>query len=366
MDILKKAGLVLLSPVFTFLLFATALDVGFVRTATHPQAVKDLVAESGIYKTIVPNLLQQNKTIPTPVGNITTDDPQIKQAVDKAIPPQSVQRQTDAAIDDVYAWLDGKTQQPDFSFGLSDQKDQFADGVAAAVSQRLQNLPACSTAQSLAIARSGSFDAVNASCLPRGVTPDAAAQTVKSAVLNSDYLSKANINASDIKDSTGRSVFQTKLKDAPNRYRLLKKTPFILTALTILAGIAIIFLSATWRKGLRHVGITVLFAGLIMLLFAWGVNKAVNESLPNLHINNAVLDQSVNNLVKEVARKITGNYTFFGWLYAAIGITAAAAGFYLVRRGSRQPEAPAGSVPAADIEGGRQDPGDSRIDGHGY
>jgi len=332
MDVLKKVGLILLSPIFTFLLFATALDVGFVRIATHPQTVKDLVAKSGIYDSIVPNLLQQNDNISTPLGDISTADPQIKSAVTTAISPKTVQQQSDAAIDGIYAWLDGKTATPDFNFGLSNQKNQFATSVASVVEQRLQTLPACSRAQSLAIARTASFNALNATCLPSGVTPTAASQTVKEAVLNGDYLSKASINSTDIKDSTGQPVFQTKLKDAPKKYQLFKKTPFMLVTLTILTAVGVVLLSRTWQKGLRHIGITILFAGIFMLVLAWGLNNAVNDSLPKLNIDNAVLSQSVNGLVKEVARQITGNYRLFGWIYSGLGILAAATGFYLIRR----------------------------------
>jgi preprotein translocase subunit SecE len=337
MIIFKRILLVLLSPVFTMLLFVTALDVGFVRTATHPQTVKDLVAKSGIYDSIVPNLLQQNDKIPTPLGDISTADPQIKSAITSAIPAKTVEQQANTAIDNIYTWLDGKTAQPMFNVGLADQKNQFSDSVSSVIEQRLQNLPACSNAQSLAIARSGSFDALSATCLPKGISPFAAAQSVKLALQNSDYLSKANISVADIKDSTGQSVFNTKLKDAPKRYQEFKKTPFILAILTILTGAGVVLLSANWRKGLRHVGITVLLAGLFMLIFAWGLNKGINENLPKLNIDNAVLEQSVNNLVKQVTHQIISNYKFFGWLYAGLGIIITAAGFYLIRRDTAKP-----------------------------
>jgi hypothetical protein len=347
MDILKKIGLLLLSPLFIFLLFITALDVGFVRTATHPQTVKDLVAKSGVYDSIVPNLLQQNGTIPTPLGDISTADSQIKSAITSAIPPAAVQRQTDAAIDSIYAWLDGKTAQPNISVGLASQKSQFSDSITSVIEQRLQSLPVCSNTQSLAIARSGSFDALSATCLPRGITPSATAQTVKTALLNSDYLSKANINAADIKDSTGQSVFQTKFKDAPNRYQQFKKTPFILAILTILTGAGVVLLSSSWQKGLRHVGITVLLAGLFMLLFAWGLNKAIDQNLPKLNIDNAVMEQTVNKLVKQVAGQITNNYTFLGWVYAGTGVIVVGTGFYLARRKhGHQPELAPADTPA--------------------
>src|SRR5665213_3776080 len=107
MDILKKLALGVLSPLFIVLLFATAFDIGFVRTATHPVTVKKLVAESGIYDSVVPSVLQQTKSIQTDVGTISASDPAIQKAANAAISPQFVKQNTETAIDSVYKWLDG-------------------------------------------------------------------------------------------------------------------------------------------------------------------------------------------------------------------------------------------------------------------
>jgi uncharacterized membrane protein YGL010W len=321
MDNLRKSALVILSPLFIFLLFATAFDIGFTRTATHPATVKKLISESGLYDSLVPGVIEQNKTISTSIGDIPTSDPQIQKAAQAAITPQTVKTQTETAIDSIYQWLDGKSSQPDFNINFNSSKGTFADNVASAVQGKLDGLPACTRAQSLAIAQTGGFNATNASCLPQGVTAASAAEEIKNSINNSDFFSKAKIDAGDIKGSGNTAFFQTdKAKKIPKQYQRAKKTPWILSILTILTGAGIVLLSRTWQKGLRHIGINLLIIGLLMLAFTYVLNRVVigNVSKLNIDISPAVA-HDVRNLVIDLSRQVNRNYLFFGILYAASG-----------------------------------------------
>src|SRR3982751_1953242 len=107
MNVFRKISLGVLSFLFVSLLFITAFDVGFVRTATHPATVKKLVAESGIYDTAVTSLLQQAKSINTDVGTVSGSDPTIVKAANQTITPQFIKQNAEMTIDSVYGWLDG-------------------------------------------------------------------------------------------------------------------------------------------------------------------------------------------------------------------------------------------------------------------
>ena len=351
MDTLKKLALGILSPLFIILLFTTAFDIGFVRTATHPGTVKKLVTESGIYDSVIPSLLQQTKSIQTDVGTISASDPAIQKAATAAITPQYIKQNTETAIDSVYKWLDGKTAQPDFKIDLSGAKTSFADNVATSVSQRLSSLPACTLAQSVALTAGGQFDAVNTPCLPRGVTPDAAAAQVKNSITGGkDFLDKTTISAASIKNSgDNQSVFQSgKLAQAPKQYQRAKKTPFILSILTILTGVGIVFLSSTWLVGLRHIGINLVVIGLIMLLFSYGLNRAVSTKVvPTIKVDNAILQTDIRNLATDLTQQIDKNYWYFGGLYTVLGAGSIAAAEIFRRRAN---PAPAGTVIAVAEE----------------
>lgn len=328
MNIAKKLALGILSPLFVFLLLATAFDIGFVRTATQPGTVKKLISESGLYDTLVPNILQQTKNIETPIGNFSTTDPAIQKAATQAVSPQYIQQNAESAIDNVYQWLDGKVEQPTFKFDLSGPKNNFSQSVAAAAQQRLSGLPACSNAQSLQILESGQLDVNTISCLPRGVSAETAAATVKASLANSGFLDKVDLSASSIKDSNNQPVFeQTKIKNIPKQYQRAKKIPPVLSILTILTGVGIVFLSSSWQKGLRHVGINLVVIGVVMLLFSWALNRTVSTKIvPKIKVDNAVFQTDIRKLATDLSQQIDKNYWFFGGLYTVVGagsITAA-------------------------------------------
>jgi hypothetical protein len=98
MDIGRRILLALLTPLLVGLLFLLALDIGITRTATHPKIVKGVLANSGLYDSLVPNLLKQQGSIQTAVGDISTNDPLVQQAAAKALTPAEVQKKSEAAI----------------------------------------------------------------------------------------------------------------------------------------------------------------------------------------------------------------------------------------------------------------------------
>jgi hypothetical protein len=343
MDVLRKLALGILSPLFITLLFATAFDVGFVRTATHPAAVKQIISESGLYDSLVPNVLRQTKSIETPVGSFSTSDPAIAKAANQAVTPQYIKQNAESAIDNIYQWLDGKVAQPTFKFDLSGPKNSLADSVAALTQQRLSGLPACTNAQSLQILQSGQLDVNSINCLPKGVTPESAAAQVKASVASAGTLDDIDLSAASIKGSDNQPVFQQKgIKDVPKQYRRAKKTPLILSALTILAGAGIVFLSKTWQKGLRHVGINLVVIGVVMLAFSYVINRAVSTKVvPKIRVDNAIFQQDIRNLVTDLTQRVDKNYWFFGGLYTVVGAgsIAAAEFFHRKNQGTQKPAA---------------------------
>lgn len=334
MLIAKRLGLAVLSPLFIFLLFALAFDIGLAHTVTNPGTVKRMVSESGVYDTVVPNVLSQVKSIPTSYGNIPVSDPAIKRAVSAALPPGYIQENTELAIDNIYSWLNGKIAQPNFTIDFSGAKVLFANNVADTLQKRLSALPTCSLTQSREILLSGSYDAYNAVCLPPMVSPAAVAELFKTGIVSQhDFLKNTTISAASIKGSDGRPLFTGQLASAPKSYRLLKKTPLILAILTILCGLGIVLLSRSWLAGLRHIGINLLIIGLIMLLFSWAVNRTVSTNItPKIRVDNAILQQDLRSLATDVAKQVDKNYQFFGGIYTVVGVGGIAATEIFKRR----------------------------------
>jgi hypothetical protein len=333
MNIAKKLALGVLSPLFITLLFATAFDIGFVGTATHPPTVKRIISESGIYDSVVPSVLQQTKSIQTDVGTISASDPAIQKAANAAISPQYVKQNTETAIDSIYKWLDGAIAQPDFKIDLAGPKASFAQSVSGSIQQRLAALPACSRIETSQVLASGDY--LNAGCLPIGVSPSAASAQVMASLTDSkDFLGNTTLSAGSIKNGDSqKSVFNDQLKSAPKQYQRAKKTPLILSVLTILTGVGIVFLSSTWQKGLRHVAINLVVIGLLMLAFSYALNRVVSTKVvPKIKVDNAVLQTDIRNLATDLTQQIDKNYWYFGGLYTVLGAGGIAAAEIFRRR----------------------------------
>lgn len=345
MNPFRRVALVLISPLLPLLLFMTALSFGVIQTIGSPNDIKKLVNDSGLYNSVVPSLLNQTKSVQTSIGNIPTDDPVIKQAANQALPPKDVQKNAEAAIDSIYAWLNGKTAQPTFRLDLTSSQAAFADNLASALQTKAAGLPACTTPFT-----STSFDIENATCLPPGVSPAALAAQVKSQVNSGQsFITKPVLTANDLKSDGGKqSIFQNQWKDLPAKYKQIKGTPYVLILLTLLVALGIIFLSPSWQRGLRHVGWTLAIMGLFTLFVAWALSRSDSSLFQTqVNINNAVLQTDIRKLLTDIVSGIDHYYWLFGGIYTALGILALALPPYLMRRRPVAETIAANTTPAA-------------------
>jgi hypothetical protein len=318
MNFVRKGALALLGSALAALLFATAFDFGILHVAGNPQPVKQVLTQSGIYNSVVGSALDQAQNSSDDTGQIALNNPLVKKAAEDSFNPQVVQQSSEKVIDGIYDWLNGKTVQPSFNVDLINTKQTFADKVGQAAQERAATLPACTTVPA-------TTDPLSVTCLPRGVTPTQVGAQAKNDVINAKgFLENPAITASSFKGSDpGQSVFSGKLKNAPKQYQRVKKTPYILAGLTILAIVAIIFLSATRRLGIRRVGIILITTGVFMLVLAWAINKvAVHSVIPKMQLDNKVLQADVQKLATTLVHSINHNYVIFGLIYAFLGVLA--------------------------------------------
>jgi hypothetical protein len=299
MQLLRRTLLVLAATALPLLLFATAFDFGVYNIVGKPQPVKKILSDSGIYGSVVSQALNQSKT--------TSDS----------------------------------TTQPEFNVDLSAAKNNFADRVGQAAKTRAQTLPVCTSVPA-------STDPLSATCLPMGVTPAQVGDQAKNAVLNGQgFLEHPAITADSFKGANNQSIFdKPKVKQAPKRYQLATKVPFILAALSLLSMLAVVFLSDSRRKGIRRVAIILIIVGIALLLFAWAFNRVMThnvipESIPKVALDNKVLQSNVQILATEVTQNIHHNYLVFGIGYLALGIAALLVSMFLRKGGiQRAPAAP--------------------------
>ncbi|MBI2589047.1 hypothetical protein HYW35_02500 [Candidatus Saccharibacteria bacterium] len=320
--------LVGLLPLFLFVL---AMDTGIIRTAGSSQNIKKFLADSNIYSSAVSSVLEQTKTTAGEAGEgISLTDPMVKQVAEKTFTPQFLQSNTEKVLDSFFVWLDGQAPIPDFRIDLSGLKDTFANEAAKAATERAATLPACTNS-----APAQDFDPFSATCLPKGMSPASITDLVKKSISSGgEFLKDPVITAETIKLSgSNQSVFADQLKDVPDYYQQVKKTPLYLAILSLLTALAIVFLSASRTRGLRRLGITLITVGVLLLTLAYVLNWSVNKKLvPQLNMESKVIQETITTLAADITANINQTYYTFSGLYAGLGVLAIAVPMFIHRR----------------------------------
>jgi hypothetical protein len=324
----RKGALVFAAVLAVVFLLSAALDSGVVRVVGNPAPIKRTLADSGIYKSIIPSTLDEIDKDTASDGEVPFSDPLVVSAAEATFSGPYLQSTTEGVIDSIYRWLDGKDSVPDFKIDLSVKKTEFANKVAAGVKKRLNGLPVCTGGQS------GQFDAFRSKCRPAGVSAQQAAGTVKRQIANSnDFLNDAVLSASDIKSAdSNQPFFSGNAKDVPEIYQRFKTSPLVLAVLAFLALAGVLLLSQPKLSGLKHAGLILLGVGIFVFLFGLAVDQTIdNKLLTQINLDNAVLQNNLRQLAADLSQRTTNSYLSIGGVYAALGAASMAA-YYIARR----------------------------------
>ncbi len=271
----------------TLLLFFVST---LITTAVRPSGIKSWVASSGLYTSVVDNVLKQAETKAAEqgdkldIGGLSLKDPAVQRAANEALTPSFLQASSEKIVDGSFEWLDGKSEKPNFAIDLAPIKQRFADSLAAYAKQRYVTLPDCAP-RTLPT----STDALTINCKP-AVSFDLNAQIeqFRNQILQSeDFLPRTVLSPDTLQsnDQPGQQPFSQRYKEVPQAYQKARMLPGILAGMALVFATAIIFFSEPKKHGLRRVGWSVLIAGvtasiLTVLLsagFAKGRDKITSD-----------------------------------------------------------------------------------------
>lgn len=340
---MRRGLLAVLASFLVVLLLGAALDYGVLHVAGNAQSVEKLLADSGVYNGVISSALDQAQTSAGNVNQVALNDPAVKSAAETTFTPKVVQQYTEQAINGIYDWLNGKSAQPDFHIDLTQIKQDFAQKVGQAAGQRAAKLPACTAVPA-------TTDPLSITCLPHGVTPaQIQAQAISAVMSSQGFLEHPQVTADSVKKSgANQSVFVSgKLQSAPKQFQRAKKAPVILTILALLDMVAIIFLSTSRGKGLGRVGFVLVFAGVLLLLAAWGLNTVNSKVIAKIQFDNKVLQTDTQKLATDLIHSTKQSYQTYGVAYAVAGALAIG-GALLVGRKFKQDTSTATKSPQND------------------
>lgn len=348
---LRKSAVYLLSLVLLVSLIGLAVSTGANITLSKPSKVEQMLEQSRLYDNFASYASEQSqKSLGLDAAPGTQPDTALKQAASSVFTPEFLKLQARKVIESNYAWLQGKTDKPDFAVDLTDAKQRFAQQAGGYVSDKVSALPACTPAQLAQLSQMAKIDWLNVSCRPPGISPAAAGALVEQRIASSDnFLDNSKINADTTRTdngSQGNQPYYLELSGLPKLYQLGQKLPLIAVVLAILSTLGIVYAYSRRRDGLKRVSIVLLWAGVLLALTKF-ISDFIFNKLDRSLFNQAStgpLQRSLADFTHQIQRQLVTIDLYFALAYLTLG-----AGLWFWLRQVKHKAPVTASVPASEV-----------------
>lgn len=331
------------------------------------EVVKGWFYESNFYEQIVDVVLEQakqsevdNKSIQSVAGGLADlpiDNPDIQLIAKEAFNGKFLQESVEKVLDGTYSWLDGSSEQLNFTVDLTGPKLQFATGVGSYVTDRLATLPVCAGAQA-----TPDYDAFTANCRPGYITATQAGDEYKTRLLSDNFLKNPVLTADNlvVKKADGTSVA---LAEHPNAaslksaYQQSAQLPLILGIIAVLLSTGILLIDPLRWRSLRRVGYVFNVTGVIFLTTFLVLSYLFSNNKDKLTLSGSGSPEQTK-LLLDFGAAVIGDITYvlsrFAIGYLVIGVLCFIISFILKKRQAAPvttPEPAVGpAVPPAAIQ----------------
>jgi hypothetical protein len=326
----RRLSFLLISPLFTLSLAGLILILALSYTIGQPQQAQDLVHKSRLYNAVLPAQLSDMQKSNPSLASLPLSDQDLQRLLGYSVDSGIVQSQGDKAIDDIYAWLEGKNMQPRFTISIMPDRESLANMLGELARQHAESLPVC---QSLADVPSDiAAHPMEATCLPPGIT----ANTIKEYVIgevNTDpsFSADSIISSDDIKMPNGKPVL-VNFSSAPVWYQRAQKLPIILAVLAVICALLLLTILRPGR-GIKSIGKHLLAVGITLsicaLALTWAIDWAFNKFVPKS--SNPTINDALIKLTSVFDAAYRNNIIRLSVYFAVAGAVLYAIGFVLNR-----------------------------------
>jgi cytochrome bd-type quinol oxidase subunit 1 len=319
MHILRKLIVYIAYTLLPTALIAFGVLFSFHQALGSPGRIENALDQSGIYNTIGATIVNQA----TSSANSSLDSSgqqAVQNAISKAIPPEYLKSQTNGALQNIYSWLQGKTNNLSFSIDLSSVKNKLADNMAEEAQQRAASLPAC-TAQDMASMDASNIDPLAVTCLPPNVTPAQIGDLARQQVLTSNLYKTGKLTSDNI-NQNGKSL-QQQLQPVANVYKDIWRGLIWTGVGIVLLTAMVILLSRPWQQGTKRVSIIFLSIGFTSAALAFVTGwllHAVSNKLTQQSSANAEIQGKVVKVIQLLTSDLRNWWIGYGIALALAGI----------------------------------------------
>jgi hypothetical protein len=227
--------------------------------------VKGWLNQTGVYENLINNFIApqiRQSFAADPQTKILTADMMVD-SLNQSLPPAFVKTQTEKVVNSSYDWLSGKTDRVEFTIPLEQPAEQFYATIRSRLIANLQALPPCRTA-------TATYDQItSATCLPRSITAETAADQIVGQIKTEGQLFAPTITEQTFTPPSGQQDNIGTLTAIPTTLHWLYWIHVLSWPLAIAAAASLIYLNQPRIKGIRTIGFRILLPGFVYLLIGY-------------------------------------------------------------------------------------------------
>lgn len=324
MEALKSLIRGLMSVWFKFGLVALAVVTSMMIVFGNPVAIKQAISSSGAYDKVIGGVLDQtdlNFVIDSSQTTLAIPRQELFAAAKSTLTPAVLKDATEQVVDGIYAWLQGKTPEPNFRIDLTAERQKFIKALADSAAARARQLPACNLQmlQELVNRIPNPWDLP---CVPPGYDISTLRdKAVAEITRNGEFLKDPVITAEDFpKDGTGKSVFQT-ASDAPKFFGWFLIAPWIIAFLTLLSAGGLLLLHDNKRRAFRSIAVAMLGSGISLLVITAIYSLAFKQGFQLGGSDDSnVFQQPMLEAIRHLQNAVSDKLVWFGATYTIVGL----------------------------------------------
>lgn len=316
----------------TLLILPLVFAITFVLSS--PASIEKALKESHVYDQFVGIVLDKSQEqAPDPTTKLLLANPGVRAAIEKSFPPQLLESSASSVIKGAFAWLQGKTPEPEFTMDFSEAKTALISNLTAFAQKRTSGLPICTVEQAQTL--NPRTDLLSLPCLPPGFDVNQSSQQFSEQLLNDvDFLDKPIITNKTLAKEGQTSLVSGDLQQLPEAYQAAQNAKWLVLVVAFVLAALLIFVRHDRRAGLRHVGWALVGVGVfwtVSLVAYWFMFDKFNQAGASIDSTQAMILDGAQVILADLNRVVA---VFVG-CYIVIG------GTVLVALKLRQPPKPA-------------------------
>lgn len=311
-------------------IFLYLVGTGFFLTANvfvlfsvlNPGTIKQTLKDENIYAAIVPSALESAAKDARIGGQLSLQAPEVKDAAQTAFPVNDLEQKTGIVIDSTFAWLEGKTEKPEFAIDVKENKERFATEIGSKSQARLDGLPQCSAAN-----LPDSYNPFTINCLPPGFSSVSLSNTLRQQISSDqNFLPDTIISSDDLRvEPAGNTTAQNPLEQLDGMRSLYQQKTllmWLLPAITLILAVTGLVLASDRAKGLRRLGRSFLFSAISLFIFAILLGSAFERVIAE-----TATDTLTRNVLGPAITSLAGQAQKVYYVFTGIGLFVAIAVF---------------------------------------